>query len=171
MSRRLAWVSTFLAVVLVFAVTPLASADLSRTDPDDVEIKLDIRLAAAFLDRFPGQDRIAISAEFYERIPQRLRPRVNVQYDAFGTPVADFALRLRFAEVEGELTLKCRLVRLADRQVVHSRKGDADHRSLVCYMRRPGSMGEHGPVRWRLRAVLPGRGRDLAPDSGWHPHA
>ena len=43
----------------------VAFADLSRADPNDVEHELDGRLPAAFLDRFPGQDRIAISAEFY----------------------------------------------------------------------------------------------------------
>ena len=171
MSKRLAWFPVLLAMVVVAAMAPVAGADLSRTDPNDVEHKLDVRLSAAFLDRFPGQDRIAISAEFYERIPQRLGPRVKVQYDAFGSPDADFALLFRFAEVEGEPDLRCRLVRLADREVVHSRKGDADHRSLLCYMRRPGSWGEHGPVRWRLRAILPGRGDDLAPNSDWYPHA
>lgn len=171
MSKRLAWFPVLLAMVVVVAMSPVAGADLSRTDPNDVEHKLDVRLSAAFLDRFPGQDRIAISAEFYERIPQRLGPRVKVQYDAFGGPDADFALLFRFAEVEGEPDLRCRLVRLADREVVHSRKGDADHRSLLCYMRRPGSWGEHGPVRWRLRAILPGRGDDLAPNSDWYPHA
>jgi hypothetical protein len=157
--------------MLLFASAPVAWADLSRDDPDDVAFKLDVENSYAFLDRMPDHDRFGVAVQFFDRIPLHVRPRVNVQYDAFGGPEADFALRYRLRESGGEQILRCRVLRLSDRVTTQSRKGDIDPRSFLCYMRRPGSFGKHGPVQWRLRAILPGRGDDLAPDAGWYPHA
>ena len=171
MARRSGGVVIILSVTLLFASATVATANLSQDDPNDVAFKFDVENSYAFLDRLPGHDRFGVAVQFYERIPLHLRPRVNVQYDAFGSSEPDFALRYRLRESGGKTTLRCRLVRLSDREITHSRNGDIDPRSFLCYMHRPGSFGKHGLVQWRIRAILPGRGVDLAPDAGWYPHA
>jgi hypothetical protein len=157
-----------LAVALVVVAAPVAQADLSRRDPSDVPIRLDIQRSSSLVFRSSDPERIGMTIEFYQRIPRRLEPKVNVWYDAYSTPQADFLMRYRYSS--GGIIVGCELVRLSDRHRIDAGDVDEGPRSLYCESRRPGAMGEHGSVRWRVGAVLPGRGRDVAPNVGWYRH-
>lgn len=161
-----ATVVTVVALVLATLAAPSASADLSRRDPNDVSIRLDLRRVSSAVYRSAGSDRMGMSLEFWRSVPRRLRPRINVWYDAFGSQSADYLLAFHFFRYGSS---GCRLVRLADRRNLESSEVDEQWRYLYCETRRPGGMQGHS-VRWRVGAVLRGAGRDLAPNIGWFPH-
>ena len=161
-----ALVATVVALVLATTVAPDASADLTRRDPNDVSTRLDLRKVSSAIYRSADSDRMGMTLEFWRSVPRRLRPRINVWYDAFGSQLADYLLAFHFFRYGGS---GCRLVRLADRRILDSSEMDEQWRYLYCEVRRPGGMEGH-TVHWRAAAVLRGRGRDFAPNTGWYPH-
>ena len=152
--------------VLAVALAPAASADLSRHDPNDVPMRLDLRRISS--TTYPTDDGwIGMSIRLYRGVPWNQDPRIVVFYDAFGSPRADFAVRFAFYEPG---MVGCRLFRLGNGRLVYFGEVDEDWREYYCeFPRRPG-MRSHSGIRWRVSAVTPGVGRDFAPDAGWYPH-
>lgn len=161
-----ALVATVVALVLATLAAPDATADLTRRDRNDVSIRLDLRKVSSAIYPSADRDTMGMSLEFWRRVPRRLRPRINVWYDAFGSQSADYLLAFHFFRYGGS---GCRLVRLADRRILDFSEMDEQWRLLYCELRRPGGMEGH-VVQWRVAAVLRDRGRDLAPNTGWYPH-
>jgi hypothetical protein len=152
-----------LALALVVATAPLADASLAEHDPNDVSFRLDVRRSESTAR--PRGSSAGMLVEFYRSIPDD-GPKVKVFFDAFGARSADFVLRFRVFEGGAA----CTFVRLSDHRRFSTSPTERRWRSLFCEYERPDRMKRVADVRWRVQAVLPGVGRDLAPNAGWYPH-
>ena len=145
-----------------------ANADLQSQDADDVGFRLDVRGTSSL----SFGHTLGLAVEFYGTIARRQQPRVRVLYDAFGGSRPDFVLRFHYYRISGNsFGLACDFVRLSDRAHLSVSPADDQPDYVYCEFPRPWRMEAGSGIRWRVVAVMPGAGRDLAPDAGWYPHA
>jgi hypothetical protein len=156
------------AFVLVSLVPAEAVADLIRRDANDVGFRLDVQRSASV----STADRLGLGVSYYDRIAKRRQPRVRVLFDSFGGPRPDFVLRFHYLRYSPhDFRLACDFVRLADRRHLDVSPPDDQPAYMYCDFARPRRMVAGRGIRWRVVAVMPGSGRDAAPNEGWYPHA
>lgn len=156
-----------LVVITSLGFMPDARADLATDDPNDVPFQLDIRTASSLT----WTDVLGLEVYFYEPVARGHASKVRVFYDAFGSPRPDFVLRFRYYVGPGDYTsLGCDFLRLSDHANLGTSPPDDQGDYIYCEFHRPRRMREHTGVRWRVTAMIPGVGLDLAPNAGWYPH-
>jgi len=155
------------AFVLIGSVPATALADLTRSDADDVGFRLDVQRSASL----SVPDTLGLGVYFYDRIARRRQPKVKILYDAFGGPRPDFVLRFHYLRyAPHDFRLACDFVRLADRAHLDVSPADDQPAYMYCEFPRPRRMGAGTGIKWRMIAVMPGSGRDQAPNVAWYPH-
>jgi hypothetical protein len=150
-----------------------SAAAITRDDPDDVEIRLDVSRVSLVCSFVTGDTFCAVGVRFHERVrvTHGRRPFTRFFLDAFGSSSPDFIIAFRYHSVRRTShAVGCRLIRLSDHAVLAVSDVEESRREDSIYTQIQTPRTLTADANWRVTAALRGDVHDAAPDVGWYQH-